>query len=244
MLRHLRFFLCLFIITPVLLGVGPLQEADGGFTWQWWYWLIIIGVLVFGLLWFVSMVAGRQATKPEVEPEKYRPTLSDTSAPAPAPAPAPKPVAAAPVEPAPTPPPQPAAAPPLPTLPPAPAPLATPDPLAVPEPIAEPVSFALAEPAPEPKPTQPDDLASKLEGVGPKIQEILYGAGIKTFAQLAGADVAQLKEILAAAGDQYRLADPSSWPEQARHAAAGDWAGLQTLQDDLKGGRISEESNQ
>jgi predicted flap endonuclease-1-like 5' DNA nuclease len=236
MLRHLRFLLFLFIMTPVLLGVGPLQEAEGGFTWQWWYWLIIIGLLVFGLLWFVSMVAGRQAPKPEVEPEKYRPTLSDTSAPAPAP----KPIAAAPVEPTPAPPPQPAAAP----TPPAPASLVTPDPLAVPEPIAEPVSFAPAEPAPEPEPAKPDDLAGKLEGVGPKIQEILYGAGIKTFAQLAGTDVAHLEQILTAAGDRYRLADPTSWPEQARLAAAGDWAGLQTLQDGLKGGRVNEDSNQ
>jgi len=240
MLRHLRVLLFLLMMTPVLLGVGPWQEAEGGFTWQWWYWLIIIGVLVFGLLWFMAMVAGRQATKPDVQPEIYQPTLSNT----PAPAPAPKPVV--PVKPAPAPElkPQPAAAPPPPAPPPAPAPLAIPDPLAAPEPIAEPISFAPAEPAPEPEPAKPDDLAGKLEGIGPKIQEILYGAGIKTFAQLADTDVAHLEQILTTAGEQYRLADPSSWPEQARLVAAGDWAGLQTLQDSLIGGRVSEESNQ
>ena len=241
MLRHLRFLLFLLMMTPVLLGVGPWQEAEGGFTWQWWYWLIIIGVLVFGLLWFMTMVAGRQATKPEVQPEKYQPTLSHTSAPAPAPAP--KPVV--PVKPAPAPElkakPQPAAAPPPPppVAAPAAAPLAMPAPIVAPEPIAEPVSFAPVEAAPAP--VNPDPLSDKLEGVGPKIQEILYGAGIKTFAQLAATDVTHLEQILAAAGERYRLADPSSWPAQARFAAAADWAGLQTLQDNLKGGRVTQE---
>lgn len=31
--------------------------------------------------------------------------------------------------------------------------------------------------------------------------------------------------------------DPDTWPEQTQLAAAGDWDGLDQLQDSLKGGR-------
>jgi hypothetical protein len=34
-----------------------------------------------------------------------------------------------------------------------------------------------------------------------------------------------------------RLADPATWPEQAHLAAAGHWGALETLQNELKGGR-------
>ena len=33
------------------------------------------------------------------------------------------------------------------------------------------------------------------------------------------------------------MIDPSTWPEQASLAAAGEWDALQALQDELKGGR-------
>jgi len=84
-------------------------------------------------------------------------------------------------------------------------------------------------------PAKPDDL-TVIEGIGPKISRILQDAGITTFSQLAEADVDHLRSILAAAGLRY-LADPTTWPEQARLAAAGDQAGLQALQASLKGGR-------
>jgi predicted flap endonuclease-1-like 5' DNA nuclease len=82
--------------------------------------------------------------------------------------------------------------------------------------------------------TAPDDLVI-IEGIGPKIAEILVVAGITTFNQLAATDVNRLKEILDKEG--LRLADPSSWAEQARLAAAGDQAGLKAYQERLKGGR-------
>jgi DNA-directed RNA polymerase subunit beta' len=82
---------------------------------------------------------------------------------------------------------------------------------------------------------KPDDLQA-IEGIGPKIASVLQAAGINNFAQLAQADVARLQEILAEAGIS-QIADPSTWPEQAKLAAAGDWEGLETLQDQLKGGR-------
>ena len=82
----------------------------------------------------------------------------------------------------------------------------------------------------------PDDLR-KIEGVGPKIAGILNEQGIQTFAQLAETDVARLQQILKEAGPRYTLADPETWPEQARLAAAGDWTALKSFQGRLKGGR-------
>ena len=80
----------------------------------------------------------------------------------------------------------------------------------------------------------PDDL-KKLEGVGPKVEAVLHAAGIKTFDDLAAAQVDHLQSLLDASDYQYM--DPGSWPEQARLAAAGDWEALQKLQDELLGGK-------
>lgn len=79
-----------------------------------------------------------------------------------------------------------------------------------------------------------DDL-QVIEGIGPKIASVLKAAGVTTFAQLAAMDPDKIADLIHAGG--IRLADPASWPEQARLAAAGDQAGLQALQDRLKGGR-------
>lgn len=80
-----------------------------------------------------------------------------------------------------------------------------------------------------------DDL-TRIEGIGPKISGLLQGAGISTFEQLAGTKVDRLEQILADA-NLVGLANPSTWPEQARLAAADDWQRLETLQQELKGGR-------
>ena len=83
-------------------------------------------------------------------------------------------------------------------------------------------------------PSEEDDLV-QIEGIGPKTAGVLRDAGIYTFVQLAEIDMEQLKEILRNA--ELRGADPSTWPEQARLAARGDWEGLASLRDELKGGR-------
>jgi predicted flap endonuclease-1-like 5' DNA nuclease len=90
----------------------------------------------------------------------------------------------------------------------------------------------LAEPT---EPAAPDDLKI-IEGIGPKIAGLLQAADIMTFAQLAATDVGRLQEILETAG-LTRLADPTTWPEQAQLAAVGQWTELETLQGNLKGGR-------
>lgn len=81
-----------------------------------------------------------------------------------------------------------------------------------------------------------DDL-KKIEGIGPKIAEHLQNAGIKTFAALSKASVSKLNGILEKAGPRYKMHVPTSWPKQAALAVKGDWAGLEKLQAQLKGGR-------
>ncbi len=81
-----------------------------------------------------------------------------------------------------------------------------------------------------------DDL-KKIEGIGPKIAEILNEAGISTFAKLATTTPTKIKTILAAAGNRYKMHDPRTWPKQSKLAKEGKWDSLKKLQDKLKGGK-------
>lgn len=81
-----------------------------------------------------------------------------------------------------------------------------------------------------------DDLR-KIEGIGPKIAELLTNAGIKTFADLSAAKKTILTSILEAAGSRYKMHDPSTWAKQATLAANGKWDKLAILQSELKGGK-------
>ena len=85
-----------------------------------------------------------------------------------------------------------------------------------------------------------DDLAL-LEGIGPKIANLLKQHGVRTFRDLASTDASHLYEILAAGGPNYRMARPETWPEQARLAADGAWSELKELQSRLRGGSIRAE---
>ncbi|MBL8327849.1 MAG: DUF4332 domain-containing protein [Rubrivivax sp.] len=82
----------------------------------------------------------------------------------------------------------------------------------------------------------PDDL-EVIEGIGPKIAELLRKAGIDSFAQLAEATPEQIQPILDAAGPNFKLADPHTWPEQAALCAMNQWAALKALQGVLTAGR-------
>jgi predicted flap endonuclease-1-like 5' DNA nuclease len=84
---------------------------------------------------------------------------------------------------------------------------------------------------------QPQDDLAIIEGIGPKIAEILYANGIRTYAQLARMEPARLRLLLNEAGPAYRVADPTTWPEQASWAAVGNWDRLQALKDELDAGR-------
>jgi predicted flap endonuclease-1-like 5' DNA nuclease len=80
------------------------------------------------------------------------------------------------------------------------------------------------------------DNFTPIEGIGPKINEILHNNGIYSFSQLASTEVNKLKSILLTAGN--RLADPTTWGEQAALIAANKMTELKALQDKLKGGKV------
>ncbi len=84
-------------------------------------------------------------------------------------------------------------------------------------------------------PVAPVDDLEIIEGIGPKIASVLQANGIRSFAQLAASNPEHIEAILRQAG--LRLANASTWPEQARLAAAGDWQGLSELTSQLKAGR-------
>jgi len=77
----------------------------------------------------------------------------------------------------------------------------------------------------------------KIEGIGPKCEELLKAAGVSTVELLATANVDELREILRTGGPRFNAVDPSSWPEQAKLAASGQFEALRALQDQLHGGR-------
>ena len=83
---------------------------------------------------------------------------------------------------------------------------------------------------------KPDDLKI-VEGIGPKIEQLLKEGGINNWEELANAEVDRLREILDAAGSRYQIHDPSSWPAQAKFAVAGQLEELKEYQEMLIGGR-------
>ena len=86
------------------------------------------------------------------------------------------------------------------------------------------------------KSDKPDDF-KKIEGIGPKIASLINEAGITTFAELSKTDPEKIREILLAAGNRYKMHDPTTWPQQAGLAAEGKWDDLKEWQDQLDGGK-------
>jgi predicted flap endonuclease-1-like 5' DNA nuclease len=82
--------------------------------------------------------------------------------------------------------------------------------------------------------TTGDDL-TKIEGIGPKIAEVLTKNKIKTFADLSTSKVGDLRTILADNGLSQH--DPKTWKKQATLAKNGKWDALKILQDELNGGK-------
>jgi len=88
-----------------------------------------------------------------------------------------------------------------------------------------------AEQASEAAATAPVDDLTLIEGIGPKIAEVLHGAGITSFKQLANTPTTRLDQILVEARPRLPATDASRWAEQARLADAGDWDALKQLTD-------------
>ena len=82
-----------------------------------------------------------------------------------------------------------------------------------------------------------DDL-TKIEGIGPKIAEVLAQNGIKTFAQLADAKDEDIQEMIKDVPGNHKA---DTWNEQAALARDGKWDELKELQDKLQGGVAKDE---
>jgi ribosomal protein L31 len=76
-----------------------------------------------------------------------------------------------------------------------------------------------------------------VEGIGPKIAELLISKGISTFAQLADAPAADIQAIL----DENSLGGhkADTWAEQAALARDGKMEELETLKKELDGGKVA-----
>lgn len=83
---------------------------------------------------------------------------------------------------------------------------------------------------------KPDDL-TKIEGIGPAISKALAASGIITFSDLAAKSADDVKEVLAGAGGNLSMHDPTTWGKQADMAAKGEWDALKKWQDELDGGK-------
>ena len=87
------------------------------------------------------------------------------------------------------------------------------------------------------KTTNGRDDFTVVEGIGPKINDLIHDAGIHTYSELGGTLVETIQKILDAAGPSYTLAKPGTWPAQADMAAANKWEALKAWQDELDGGK-------
>ena len=76
-----------------------------------------------------------------------------------------------------------------------------------------------------------------VEGIGPKVQEILNDNGIKTFKKLAAMSADDIKGLLEPQGGVYAGMDPTTWPEQAAMAAEGKMDELKKWQEELNAGK-------
>ncbi|MDX1666738.1 MAG: helix-hairpin-helix domain-containing protein [Saprospiraceae bacterium] len=79
----------------------------------------------------------------------------------------------------------------------------------------------------------PADNLQIVEGIGPKLESVLKKAGIANWSDLAASNTGKLKEILTNSNPNYRIHDPSHWPQQARLADRGSWEELIRLQREI-----------
>ena len=77
-----------------------------------------------------------------------------------------------------------------------------------------------------------DDL-KVIVGIGPTVEELCHGIGIRTWADLAATEVSLLQTMLNDAGARSKTNDPTMWPRQAELLAAHDWEAFAALRDEL-----------
>lgn len=74
-----------------------------------------------------------------------------------------------------------------------------------------------------------DDLKA-IVGIGPAIERLCHGVGIRTWWDLARAENDSLASMLADAGPRFGRHDPSTWSEQAKRFAEGRWDEARTFE--------------
>jgi predicted flap endonuclease-1-like 5' DNA nuclease len=84
-----------------------------------------------------------------------------------------------------------------------------------------------------------DDDLTIIEGIGPKINDLLHANGVVSFAELSRLSVPETLDILERGGTHFHLANPGSWASQATLAAENRWGELKRLQEELVAGRQS-----
>jgi predicted flap endonuclease-1-like 5' DNA nuclease len=96
---------------------------------------------------------------------------------------------------------------------------------------------AAAKPATPKKTASTKDDLKIIEGVGPKIEELLNAAGIHSFKDLSESNADALKAILEGGGKRYAIHNPETWVQQAFLAASGKMDELKVWQAELTGGK-------
>ena len=92
-----------------------------------------------------------------------------------------------------------------------------------------------AVPAVEAAETAAGDDLSILDGIGPEYAASLRAAGVTTFAKLSEMTPEAIADVLTKAGTPlFAGHDASTWPRQAKLAAAGDWSALRRYIDSTK----------
>ncbi len=81
-----------------------------------------------------------------------------------------------------------------------------------------------------------EDDFTAIEGIGPKISELIHADGIHTFRELSETEPTRIQSILDKAGTNFQMANPGTWPDQANLASSNRWPALKALQDILDGG--------
>jgi predicted flap endonuclease-1-like 5' DNA nuclease len=73
-----------------------------------------------------------------------------------------------------------------------------------------------------------DDL-KQVPGIGPSVEELCHGIGIRTWYDLSTTEVSLLRTMLDDAGPRFKTQDPTLWPELAGLLAQGRWQEFQQL---------------
>ncbi len=72
-----------------------------------------------------------------------------------------------------------------------------------------------------------------IQGIGPKIETLLFENGIKNWEDLSSKSFGELRAMLDNYGTRYSIVDPSDWSKQASLAHKSKWKALIKLQNEI-----------